>query len=391
MSSGSRAAVAFWPLAVEPRNGHSLLIVKQPDGQLTLAMPEGLGRLPAIDGLRAVAMTMVIAQHCGLLPCGWIGVWLFYVISGFVICRTLLAEKPTKFRDRYGNFIARRFFRIVPIYLIYILLNIGFMAATDRYGSLRDIPFLLSFSYNWQMIFSIWEVHSSFAAFGHLWTLSVEEQFYLIFPVMLLLLPRHIFIWLAAIFTLSGPLVRLMFSRFVSTLPSAHDPNWAAYAVYAASFTQFDAFLLGALLAAIEPMLRRSRRIYLLSASAVIFATIYIATFVLLNHVNGATGVDIFRNVISGTLYGQYREVFVYSVIDLLAASAILHVIRDGRGTRLLASSFLSKIGRISYGGYLFHALVLLIAGLLLKQSVSQLAPLARFVCFLVVWIVLRY
>jgi peptidoglycan/LPS O-acetylase OafA/YrhL len=367
---------------------HHLLIIERPSTAVPLLEPNRLGRLPAIDGLRAVAMTMVVAQHCGLLPCGWIGVWLFYVISGFVICRTLLAERRAPSGRRYGRFIARRFFRIVSIYFCYILLNIAVMVMAGRYGSLRDVPFLLTFSYNWQMIFSIWDIHDGFAAFGHLWTLSVEQQFYLIFPVLFLCLPRRMFLWLTAILVVAGPLVRFLFSEFIATMPEAHDPNWAAYAVYAASFTQFDAFLVGTLLAVAEPHLRVSRLALMLPVVAIALAVLYVATFVLVNHANGATGVGIVRNIISGTLYGQFREVFVYSVVDLLAASAILHVMRGGHGTRLLASPFLALVGRVSYGGYLFHALVLLVAALLLKQSVGQLPLPERLGCFVLVWIV---
>ncbi len=323
-------------------------------------------RLPAIDGLRAIAMTMVIAQHCELLPCGWIGVWLFYVISGFVICRTLLVEVPAPPGRRYRHFVARRFFRIVPVYLLYVLLNLVLMAATGRYGSLPDVPFLLTFTYNWQMIFQIHPLHAPFAAFGHLWTLSVEEQFYLFFPLLLLFLPRRLFSLSAVMLVLAGPLIRLLFSSLLAAMPAAHDPNWAAYAIYAASFTQFDAFLLGALLAIAEPRLRRSSCAWLIPAAAVVAAVIYVLVYVLVNRSHGAVGIEALRNILSGILYGQYREVFVYSVIDLVAASAIVHVLLHGRGAKLLGAPPLALIGRISYGGYLFHALVLMLVAWLI-------------------------
>ena len=67
---------------------------------MSLDMNGGLGktgveRLAGIDGLRAIAMTMVIAQHSGLLPFGWVGVWLFFVISGYVITRGFLSEESS--------------------------------------------------------------------------------------------------------------------------------------------------------------------------------------------------------------------------------------------------------------------------------------------------------
>ena len=71
-------------------------------------MPEG--RIAAIDGLRALALLLVTAQHCGLMPLGWTGVWLFYVLSGFVIARNfeLGAYTGTTRLAAWGEFMRRR-------------------------------------------------------------------------------------------------------------------------------------------------------------------------------------------------------------------------------------------------------------------------------------------
>src|SRR5262245_24990151 len=73
-------------------------------------------RIAEVDGLRALAMTMVVAQHCGLAPFGWTGVWLFFVISGYVISRNFLREeyKADSVARQFLTFMKRRFFRIVP-------------------------------------------------------------------------------------------------------------------------------------------------------------------------------------------------------------------------------------------------------------------------------------
>ena len=147
-------------------------------------------RIYSIDSLRALAMTMVIAQHCKLLPFGWTGVWLFYVISGFVISRNFIAERAT-FKPaslfHYLSFVTRRMFRIIPPYAAYViicLLVIRLLGYPEQY---RELPYLTTFTFNWRMIFS---VEPQFSAFGHLWTISVEEQFYVLFPILILLLNR---------------------------------------------------------------------------------------------------------------------------------------------------------------------------------------------------------
>src|SRR5947209_3888901 len=143
-------------------------------------------RVYSVDSLRAIAMTMVIAQHSGLLPFGWTGVWLFYVISGFVISRNFIEEKAVAAigsDTHYFSFILRRTFRIIPPYAAYIILCMITALIIDLPSQAREIPFLATFTYNWRMIFSL---EQQSVIFGHLWTISVEEQFYLFFPWLIL-------------------------------------------------------------------------------------------------------------------------------------------------------------------------------------------------------------
>src|ERR1700737_2337883 len=109
-------------------------------------------RIYSIDSFRALAMTMVIAQHCKLLPFGWTGVWLFYVISGFVISRNLIAERAT-FKPaplfHYLSFVIRRIFRIVPPYAAYIiicLLVIRLLGYPEQYG---ERPYVTRSLFDW--------------------------------------------------------------------------------------------------------------------------------------------------------------------------------------------------------------------------------------------------
>ena len=351
-------------------------------------MTRDTGRLDAIDGLRALAMTAVVAQHCKLAPPGWTGVWLFYVISGFVIARTFLLPSDLKPPRAYRAFIRRRFFRIVPAYLMYIAINLLVMAATGHTVGFRDVPFLLSFSYNWQMIFQLWPTPDGWSAFGHLWTLSVEEQFYLVFPLMLLFLPRLRFRLIAFALVLAGPVIRFGFARTVSAI--APDPGWLAFAVYAASFTQFDAFLMGALLALFEPEVRRAPAAWRRFALAALACALTYGLFYgVVNFSAGATGLGLARNLFSGVLYGQGRELFVYTVVDLLAVSIVGLVLVDPRLSRALSHPILRFVGRVSYGAYLYHALVLSIFGSFLMPAGFDALPVAwRLPWFLLAWTV---
>jgi peptidoglycan/LPS O-acetylase OafA/YrhL len=351
-------------------------------------MTQTTSRIDAVDGLRAIAMSMVIAQHCGLMPFGWMGVWLFFVISGYVITRGFLADDyaGTSTGERWRAFLWRRALRIVPVYLLYVAVNVLILVPRDGLARLGDVPYLLSFTDNWHMIFEFWPGSSQWGPFGHLWTLSVEQQFYLVFPLLVLCVPQRAQVALSIALVLAGPLVRWGWSAAMATQFDG-DAGRQAFAVYAASLCHFDAFLIGSLIARMRPdtAARLGRTPWLLALS--LFG-VYAGTYVLINQRLGAHGVEALRNVISGVLYGQGREVVGYVAIDALAAALMLHVLRGGAGTQWLASRFVSGVGRVSYGGYLFHALVLWGIAQAIGGKVSAQAVPMRLLFFALAWLV---
>ncbi|HWF46891.1 MAG TPA: acyltransferase [Bryobacteraceae bacterium] len=343
------------------------------------------GRIHSIDSLRAFAMTMVIAQHCGLLPFGWTGVWLFYVISGFVISRNLIAERAmlkVAPLAHYFSFVIRRLFRIVPPYVAYIGMCLIVISLIRLDNQFHEIPYLASFSYNWRMIFSS---EPQFVAFGHLWTISVEEQFYVLFPILILLLRRdRAIVGLIAIIC-AAPVLRNLMSEQMAA--HSWDPGRIAFGIYASSFGQFDAFAAGALLAHFEGKIQGNPPIAKWIASvAVLFAIAYFATYVVINIAYGAQGVDVIRNIISGILYGEKREVLAYIVMDLLAVAILAGAIVGWKAFKVIEHPTLVAVGQASYGGYLLHALVLLLLGEAISWVPGQEPILARIVFFVVAW-----
>jgi peptidoglycan/LPS O-acetylase OafA/YrhL len=346
-------------------------------------------RVAEIDGLRAIAMSMVIAQHCWIMPFGWIGVWIFFVISGYVISLTLFAEKDIAALPGtlYRLFVIRRFFRIVPIYVLYIAVNAALIVAIGRSSALLDLPFLLSFTYNWQMIYDLVPVSHGWSAFGHLWTLSIEEQFYLFYPFLVLWLSRRHFLATILVLIAAGPFIRWGIS--VLSAAASDDAGWIAFSIYASSICQFDAFLVGAALAyfrrTIEATPRIARWIWTVTA---VFSATYVAGYVTVNAVElGAIGPDILRRVYSGVLYGQGREVFGYTSVTLIAASIMSAIIVRHPLSRVLRWKPLVEIGRISYGGYLYHALVLLLIGYFFLTVSSRDLPIwNRLLLFAAAW-----
>lgn len=340
-------------------------------------------------------MTLVIAQHCGLLPFGWMGVWLFYVISGYVIALGFEADEGLcSPLQRLAGFWQRRAARLLPAYLAYLLINVLVLLALQRPAPLADLPWLLGFMHNAHMALDWGGAFSGHAPFGHLWTLSVEQQFYLVFPLLMLALPA---VWRPRVLLLlvcAGPAVRALASA--SLQAEGWPPGRVAFAVYAGSITQFDAFLMGALLAAaVRRGLLQSAQAARCSAwlwcAGLAGALMYAAVTVGINvHVRGQHGAQALRDVFSGVLFGQGREIWVYSVVALLSTALLLQVLRQGRGTAWLARPAVAAVGRASYSGYLLHLLLLWalgeLAGEALGGRVKDWALGPRVLALALVW-----
>ena len=151
--------------------------------------------IPGLDGVRAVAIIAVILFHAeipGLAPGGFLGVDVFFTLSGFLITSLLLRELHTTGKIRLGAFYERRLRRLLPAMLGMIAASsvAAVFWAPDTIGRLQqDVPAALTYISNW------WQIHSGqsyFEMFGrppllqHLWSLAIEEQFYLVWPLLVL-------------------------------------------------------------------------------------------------------------------------------------------------------------------------------------------------------------
>lgn len=311
-----------------------------------------------IDALRAIAMLSVVALHAGLLPCGWIGVWLFFAISGYVVTLSILEQHPGGSPlARLGGFLRRRAVRIGPAYYAYVAAGLLAGLLEGMRQDRQSVASLIGFFDNWATLSG----RGMIAGWpsGHLWTLSVEMQFYALYGVALCLLPRRATRALLVGLILLCPLARLGASFWLAD--HGWKPLGAAYAIYAGPGLHFDTFAMGCLLAFAHERgaIDRLRRPLLGGGAAAV--AIYAAGYVGVNHfVRGAGGVAMFRGVLSGILYGQLREVFLYTAIGLAMTGLVaVAVARDAWFQPLLGRRALQRVGEISYGGYLLHALAL--------------------------------
>lgn len=152
------------------------------------AQREGLGYRPGLDGLRAFAILSVMAGHTWewLFPGAFIGVDLFFVLSGFLITTLLLEERARTGRIALRLFYARRALRLLPALVAFLAAaSLWIVLSPDsqlRHDSIHGLPAVVLYVANW-----VWGVfHIDLGMFGHMWSLSLEEQFYLIWPAVLI-------------------------------------------------------------------------------------------------------------------------------------------------------------------------------------------------------------
>lgn len=164
-----------------------------------MATVRGIRYIPAIDGLRAVAVVAVMLYHLGYswIPGGFLGVDLFFVISGYVITRLLLDSIARSGGLDLRAFYKARIRRLFPPLVFMILVTsiyIGIWAPETMRRFMSDSPFALLGGMNWWLVFRHTDYFESIARpalLQHTWSLGVEAQFYLIWPVILLLILRY--------------------------------------------------------------------------------------------------------------------------------------------------------------------------------------------------------
>ncbi|CAB4569456.1 MAG: acyltransferase family protein [Actinobacteria bacterium] len=164
-----------------------------------MSITRGIRHVPAIDGLRAVAVIAVILYHLDFswIPGGFLGVDLFFVISGYVITRLLLDSIQRSGGLDLRAFYAARFRRLIPPLLFMIFVTtiiVGFWAPDTMRRFLIDTPFAIFGAMNWWLIFretDYFEAIGRPALLQHTWSLGVEAQFYVVWPLILLLVLRY--------------------------------------------------------------------------------------------------------------------------------------------------------------------------------------------------------
>ena len=331
-------------------------------------------RIPELDGLRGVAILLIlIGHHFGAtiqapphsvfsmivpgLALSWTGVDLFFVLSGFLIGGILLDHREAK--NYYQLFYLRRVCRIFPLYYLNLLLFAGLSGAGAEGISAwlfeHPLPWWSYVTFTQNILSVYWVAYVAYPAFylGVTWSVAVEEQFYMLIPLVIRRLPLR---WLPYL------LISLIILVIPLRLGIAHQYFVGTIANYILMPTRADGLLIGVLAAF---LLRQE------SFTRFIKAHHYYLHTIMALVAGSLIGLNFFHlPAVLST--GYFMSTYGYTLVDFCFAGLLISVLTNQNGwiNRRLRSRWLQQLGLISYGLYLIHLPVLGLAhGIAFRQT----------------------
>lgn len=323
-----------------------------------IATPPNRAYYPALDGLRGVASLLVVIYHnFGFINqyffFGWLGLDIFFVLSGFLITDILLTTLNTKHYLR--NFYVRRVLRVFPVYYAGLIIFLIILPMIPNLPVRIDYfvdnqVWLWTYLENW---FYIFNPSRNQSALNHLWSLAVEEQFYLLWPLVIMILrkPKYILVFITLVLLLT---VGLRYWVWVNQIE-----NLAYYNLY--TFTRIDGICIGCIVAVLQKI-----NFKFLGKNTAVIVFVFAGLNFLFYFINKQYNFSFpYLAIVGYTTFAMIFGLLIYDIVN--------------GGTKLFTTIFnfapLKLIGRISYGCYIIHWPLYLIIGPYLVKWCTQNIP----------------
>jgi peptidoglycan/LPS O-acetylase OafA/YrhL len=310
-------------------------------------LPPAVARVAELDGIRGIAILLVFGMHFGTPACppgivhnvlgfGWVGVELFFVLSGFLITGILLDSKDKT--DYFRRFYLRRVFRILPIYYAIVIFAFHILPLiarvtggmeTSAYGHGEE-------AWYWVYLFNWRDATHQNGHLRHLWSLAIEEQFYIAWPLVVYLTRPRVLKYVCA-----GVAIASAVLRFAAGYAGINE-----YFLYLGTPFRLDGLALGALLAlaARDPILQK--RVGRVMRWAWPAAMLVIAAVV------ARSGPGLLAPAMA-----KYGYASIAAVCWAIVAYGVGQAGTNGRFAKFLRNPWLVRFGKYSYGLYVWHFL----------------------------------
>jgi len=342
-----------------------------------------------LDGVRAISVLLVMAYHFDLNTWGYVGVYIFFVLSGFLITTILIEQRHQKLGHYLAVFYQRRSLRIFPLYYGYILvLGASFLLLGHPLGFDTNWPYLVTYTTNFAQLDPDW---FSSAFYGHLWSLAVEEQFYLLWPFLIYFLSPKGSKTLMVVLLLVCPLIRAGSYTLLSDLTPAVDalgsmpPLGAHEALDNLPVSCWDAFAAGALIH-IAGLRTRSSTFWTWYVAILGVATAGLGVFLLSSR--GAVDSYAPAELVMAVLHDRSLG---FSLLNLWIVCFLVGALEYEPLRAMLSLRSMVLLGKISYGMYIFHWPILIPFRRMLAYEPLSLVGVLVFIIYTAAVVAVAY
>jgi len=370
-------------------------------------MSEKLSYIKSLDGLRAFLAFFIVLLHWTLdvpfAPIGWESMQGFFVLSGFLITRILLNDRDknlheggAKFGGFMKGFMLKRVYRIFPVYFGYLIVmymvRYGMADSKFFYSQTAELDingvWLWTYLYNFKDIFNHllgWPMAES-KFFAHLWSLALEEQFYIFFPFIIYFVRGK-----ALKITIVAMIIIPFFTRIVGfpylqaiAEANQYNPQWAILNIYRNFFFQFDSLALGAAAAIFNIHLIKNPRVWFFALlTLLIGAYVYngylfmqfegVNTAILPPHLTSGNKVNFLGLIyVLGhpELLGQYYQyIYMFNLVNWVTFFIIVCAVTNQPILRsVFENNAIVYLGKISYGTYVYHLAIMQVFFFMVKK-----------------------